>query len=296
VFQGKKMIAGKTEEEVYNAIGLSWIPPEMRTNRGEIEAALRQAQGKLPGLPKIIDYDDIMGDLHCHSDWNGGKNSITQMAEVAQKMGYQYLGITDHTKFLRIERGLNEKQLARQRKEINILNKKFQVSGFKFQVLQGAETNILKDGSIDIKNEALAKLDYAIAGIHSNLKMKKDKMTERIIKAIKNPNINIIAHPFGRIIKRREAYQIDFDKVLRAAKEFRVALEINSYPGRLDLKDSYIRRAKEVGVKMAINTDSHHKDQLANIKYGISQARRGWAEKKDIINTWSLNQLLKFFR
>jgi len=296
VFQGKKMIAGKTEEEVYNAIGLSWIPPEMRTNRGEIEAALRQAQGKLPGLPKIIDYDDIMGDLHCHSDWNGGKNSITQMAEVAQKMGYQYLGITDHTKFLRIERGLNEKQLARQRKEINILNKKFQVSGFKFQVLQGAETNILKDGSIDIKNEALAKLDYAIAGIHSNLKMKKDKMTERIIKAIKNPNINIIAHPFGRIIKRREAYQIDFDKVLRAAKEFRVALEINSYPGRLDLKDSYIRRSKKAGVKMAINTDSHHKDQLANIKYGISQARRGWAEKKDIINTWSLNQLLKFFR
>lgn len=290
VFRGSKMIAGKTEKEVYKAIGLPWIPPEMRENEGEIEAAL---EGE---LPKIIDYQDIRGDLHCHSNWDGGANPIEEMAKAAQKRGYEYLGISDHTKFLRIEHGLNEKQLAQQREEIDKLNKKFQVSGFKFQVLQGAETNILNDGSIDIKDEALKKLDYVIAGIHSSMKMEKEKMTERIIRAMRNPHVDIISHPTGRIIQRRDEYQIDFEKILRAAKEFGVILEINSYPERLDLKDAYIRRAKEAGVKMAINTDSHHKDQLRFIEFGISQARRGWAEKKDIINTQPLNKLLKFFR
>jgi len=289
VFQGKKMIAGKTEKEVYRAIGLPWIPPEMRTNKGEIEAALK---GK---LPKIIAYDDVRGDLHCHSSWDGGANSIEEMAEVAQKMGYEYLGISDHTKFLRIEHGLNEKQLSQQRKEIDKLNKKFSKQNIKFRILQGAETNILNDGSIDIKDKALKKLDYTIAGIHSSFKMDKNKMTERIIRAIKNSYIKIIAHPTGRIIQRRDEYQIDFDKILRAAKEFGVILEINSWPGRLDLKDVYIRRAKEAGVKMAINTDSHHKDQLVNIEFGIAQARRGWARKEDIVNTQPLNKLLKFF-
>lgn len=295
VFRGSKMIAGRTEKEVYKAIGLSWIPPEMRENEGEIEAALRQAQGKPNGLPKVIDYNDVRGDLHCHSNWDGGANPIQEMAKTAQEMGYEYIGISDHTKFLRIEHGLNEKQLAQQRKEIDKLNKKFQVSGSKFQVLQGCEANILNDGTIDIKDEALKKLDYVIAGIHSSMKMEKEKMTERIIRAMKNPNIDIISHPTGRIIKRRDEYQIDFEKILRAAKEFGVILEINSYPERLDLKDSYIRRAKEAGVKMIINTDSHRKDQLRFIEFGIAQARRGWAEKKDIINTQPLNKLLKFF-
>ncbi len=299
VFRGKKMIAGKTEKEVYKAIGLLWIPPEMRENEGEVEAALKG------NLPRLINYNDIKGDLHCHSNWNGGANPIREMAKAAREMGYQYLGISDHTKFLRIEHGLDEKQLSRQRKEIDKLNSKFKrnLSGSslrvqqnsKFRVLQGAETNILNDGSIDVKDEALRKLDYAIAGIHSSFKMERDKMTERIIRAMKNPNINIIAHPTGRIIKRRDEYQIDFDKILRAAKEFRVILEINSHPERLDLKDTYIRRAKEAGIKMAINTDSHHKDQLVLIEFGISQARRGWAEKKDIINTNSLEKLVRFF-
>ena len=290
VFKNENMIAGETEEDVYKAIGLQWIPPEMRTNSGEIELALKNK------LPKLIGYDDIKGDLHCHSDWNGGKNSIFEMAESAQKMGYEYLGISDHTKFLRIENGLDEKQLYSQRKEIDTLNKKFLDKGLKFRILQGAETNILNNGSVDIKDNALKKLDYAIAGIHSNLKMKKGEMTERIIKAMKNPNINIIAHPTGRIIKQREAYKIDFDKILRAAKEFDVVLEINSSPDRLDLRDYHIRMAKKEGVKMIINTDSHHKNQLNNVKFGIAQARRGWAEKKDIINTQSLDKLLKFFK
>lgn len=287
VFRGPRMVAGKTEEEVYKTLGMGWVPPELRENQGEIEAALK---GK---LPKIIDYKDIKGDLHCHSEWDGGRNTILEMAERGREMGYQYLGISDHTKFLRIEHGLDEKKLAQQRKEIDKLNSRLK----NFKILQGAETNILNDGSIDIKDEALKKLDYVIAGIHSNFKMEKEKMTERIIRAMKNPYIKIISHPTGRIIKRRDEYQIDFDKILRAAREFGVILEINSFPERLDLNDQNIRRAKEAGgVKMAINTDSHHKDQLKYIEFGIAQARRGWVENEDIINTQPLEKLLKYFK
>jgi len=286
LFKGKKMIAGWSEAGVYKILGLPWIEPELRENQGEIEAAI------IGKLPKVIGYKDIKGDLHCHSKWDGGANSITEMKKAAQNMGYEYIGISDHTKFLRIEHGLDEKKLAQQRKEIDKLNEKFK----SFKVLQGAETNILNDGSIDIKDEALKKLDYAIAGIHSNFKMEKDKMTERIIKAMKNPNIDIISHPTGRILKRRDEYLCDFDKILRAAKEFKVILEINSFPERLDLNDQNIRRAKEAGVKMVINTDSHHKDQLRYIELGIAQARRGWAEKEDIINVHPLEKLLKFFK
>jgi len=289
LFRGPKMIAGESEEEIYKALGMDWIPPEMRENQGEIDAALEKK------LPRLIDYKDIKGDLHCHSKWDGGKNTILEMAERAKEMGYQYLGITDHTKFLRIEHGLNEKQLAQQRKEIDKLNEKFKKENIKFRILQGAETNILNDGSIDIKDEALKKLDYVIAGVHSNFKMPKEKMTERIIRAMKNPNVDIISHPTGRILKRRDEYQIDFDKILRAAKETKTILEINSFPERLDLNDQNIRRAKEAGVKMVINTDSHHKDQLRFIEFGIAQARRGWATAEDIINTQPLEKLLKYF-
>lgn len=305
VFRGSKMIAGRTEKEVYKAIGLVWIPPEMRENEGEIEAALLQGvrlrltqspQGKPNGLPKIIGYQDIRGDLHCHSDWDGGANSIEEMAQAAQEMEYEYIGISDHTKFLRIEHGLNERQLSQQRKEIDRLNEKFEKHNIKFRILQGAETNILNDGSIDIKDEALKKLDYVIAGIHSSMKMDKEKMTERIIKAMKNPNVDIISHPTGRILKQRDEYQIDFEKILKIAKQTNTILEINSSPSRLDLKDVNIKKAKNMGVKMVINTDSHHRDQLRFIRFGISQARRGWAEKKDIINTKPLSKLLKFFR
>jgi len=296
VFRGEKMVAGWSEGGIYRAIGLSWIEPELREDQGEIEAALWQAQGKPDGLPKIVGYKEIKGDLHCHTNWAASAHSIEEMAETAKEMGYQYLGISDHTKFLRIEKGLNEKQLSQQRKEIDKLNKKFQASNSKFWILQGAETNILSDGSIDIKNRALKKLDYVIGGIHSSFKMSKKEMTERIIKAIKNPHINILSHPTGRLLKRRDEYQIDFDKILRAAKEFGVILEINSSPLRLDLRDQNIRRAREAGVKMIINTDSHHKDQMRYMEFGIAQARRGWAEKKDIINTQSLKRLLKHFK
>ena len=297
LFRGKKMIAGKTEEEIYKALGMEWIPPELREDQGEIEAALQQAQGKPNGLPKIIDYKDIKGDLHCHTNWTVPTYpSIEEIAGKAQELGYEYVGIADHTKFLRIEHGLNERQLAKRNKEIDRLNSKFQMLNSKFRILKGCEANIMNDGSIDIKDDALEKLDFVIAGIHSSFKMEKKKMTERIIKAMKNPNIDIVSHPTGRILKRRDEYQIDFDEILRAAKEFGVILEINSFPERLDLNDQNIRRAKEAGVKMVINTDAHHRDQMRFIEFGIAQAKRGWAEKSDIINAQPLDKLLEFFK
>jgi len=286
VFRGEKQIAGKNEEEVYKVLGMAWVPPELRENQGEIKAALK---GK---LPKLVELEDIKGDLHTHSKWNGGHNSILEMAETAMKRGYEYLGITDHTKFLRIEHGLDEKRLALQRKKIDKLNQKFK----NFKILQGCEANILSDGLVDIRDKSLKKLDYVIAGIHSSMKMPKEKMTERIVQAMKNSYIKIISHPTGRILKRRDEYQVDFDKILRAAKQFGVILEINSYPERLDLNDQNIRRAKEAGVKMVINTDAHHRDQLRFIEFGVAQARRGWVEKRDIINTQPLEKLLKFFK
>jgi DNA polymerase (family 10) len=290
LFRGAKMIAGGDEEEIYKKLGMQYIEPEMRENQGEIEAALA---GK---LPKIISYKDILGDLHVHSDWDGGANSIEEIAEAAIKMGYQYVGIADHTKFLRIEHGLDEKQLLTRNKKIDKLNSSLRVTGYGLRILKGCEANILADGSIDIKNEALAKLDFVIAGVHSQFKITKEKMTKRIIKAMKNPHVDIISHPTGRILKRRDEYEIDFDKILKVAKETSTILEINAYPDRLDLKDTNIKKAKEAGVKMVINTDAHHIDQMRFVEYGISQARRGWLEKKDIINCWPVERLLKFLK
>jgi len=305
LFRGSKKITGENEEEIYKKLGMEWMPPELRENQGEIEAALEHK------LPKIIDYKDIKGDLHCHSKWDGGANTISEMAEAAEIMGYEYIGIADHTKFLRIEHGLNEKQLESRNKEIDKLNLKLKskkisssppslsrsvIKNLKFRILKGCEANILSDGSIDIKDQALKELDFVIAGIHSSFKMEKERMTERIIKAMKNPNVDIISHPTGRILKRRDEYLIDFDKILRVAKETGTILEINAYPERLDLNDRNIRRAKEAGVKMVINTDSHRKDQMRFMEFGIAQARRGWAEKEDIINTQPLEKLIKFFK
>jgi len=286
VFKKEKRIAGKTEKEVYNAIGLPFIEPELRTDSGEIKAA------KEDKLPKLVKLEDIKGDLHLHSNWNGGDNSIEEIAKAAKELGYNYIGISDHTKTLKIENGLNEKQLEEQRKEIKKLNKKLKG----ITILQGAETNILKDGSIDIKDNALKKLDYAIAGIHSHFKMREKEMTERIIKAMSNPNINIISHPTGRILKRRDQYKIDLDKLFKFAKKTNTVLEIDSFKKRLDLKDVNIRKAKEAGVKMVIDSDAHNIIHLKYMELGVFQARRGWAEKKDIVNTLSLKKLVKLFK
>ena len=290
LFKGKKRIAGKTEKEIYKKLGMDLPAPEIRENQGEIGAALK---GK---LPKLVELKHIKGDLHCHSNWSDGAHSIKQMAQTAINMGYEYLGISDHTKFLKVANGLNAKRLAEQKKEINSLNSKFEIRNSKFRILKGCEVNILNNGLIDIKDEALKKLDYVIAGIHSDFKMPKNEMTERIIKAMQNPNIHIIAHPFTRVLKKREPCKIDFNKILRAAKQFNVILEINAFPARLDLNDKNIRLAKQAGVKMIIGSDAHHKDQLKYMEFGVSQARRGWAEKRDIVNTRSLSKLLKLFK
>jgi len=289
VFKGSKQIAGKAEEDVYKAIGLPYIEPEIREDDGEIKAALENK------LPKLIELKDIKGDLHCHTDWDGGENSIEEMAKKAMELGYEYIGIADHAK-LPIEHGLDEKRIMKQHEEISKINEKFKKQGTNFIVLHGCEVNILEDGSVDIKDEVLEKLDYVIAGAHSFFKMTREEMTKRMIKVMENPNVDIISHPTGRLIGRRDEFQMDFDKILETAKKTGTILEINSYPERLDLRDLYIRRAKNEGVKMIINTDSHRKEQLNLMEYGVAQARRGWAEKSDIINTEPADKLLDYFK
>lgn len=280
----------KTEEEVYKKLGLQFIPPEMRNNTGEIELALKNK------LPKLVEEKDVLGDLHCHAHFNIKKEFIGEMVSFAMALGYEYIGISDHTKFLAIEHGLNEKELLEQSEQIKKINEGFKFHVSSFRILHGCEANILADGSIDISDDVLEKLDYVIAGVHSQLHMPERQMTERIIRAMKNPQVDIISHPTGRVLKHRGEYQIDFDKILKVAKETGTVLEINANPLRLDLKDTNIKKAREAGVKMIINTDAHQVGQLDFMKFGVWQARRGWCEKGDIINTWPLEKILEFFR
>ena len=290
LFKGSKNIAARTEEEIYRRLGLQWIPPEMREDRGEIGLA---EGGKLPGL---VSEEDIRGDLHIHSDWDGGSNSIEKIAETARERGYQYVGIADHTKFLKIERGLDEKKIRERNREIDRLNERGKKASLPFRILKGCEANIMNDGSIDISDEVLAELDFVIAGIHSQFKMTRAEMTERIIRALRNPHVDILSHPTGRILKRRDEYEADFDHLLKVAREEGKSLEINAYPERLDLNDTNIMKAAKAGVRMVVNTDAHHVDQLAMMRYGVAQARRGWAEKKDIINTWPVEKFLQVMK
>lgn len=290
LFKGQRQIAGSSEEEIYKILGLSYIEPELRENTGEIEAALAHQ------LPRLVSLDDIQGDLHCHSDWDGGANSIEEIMKAAQEKGYHYVGISDHTKFLRIEHGLDEKQLLAQHEVIKKLNEKLKKSNINFTILHGCETNILSDGSLDISNKILAQLDYVVAGIHSQMKMSQAEMTQRLLKAIQNPNIDIISHPTGRLINKRGEYLINLEKILKAAKKYRTILEVNSSPVRLDLNDKNIKKAIKLGVRLVINTDSHQLDQLSFMKFGIAQARRGWATKENIINAWPIEKLWECFK
>jgi DNA polymerase (family 10) len=290
LFQGEKLIAAETEEEVYAKLGMPWIAPELREDRGEIEAALA---GR---LPRIIGYGDIKGDLHVHSNWDGGANSIEEIAAAALALGYEYVGIADHTKFLKIERGLDEDQLRARNREIDQINARLAREGKNFRVLKGCEANIMADGAIDITDAALAELDFVIAGVHSHFRQPREEMTRRILTAMRNPHVDIIAHPTGRILKRREEYEVAVDDLLHAARETGTILEINSYPERLDLGDVNIFAAKQAGIKMVISTDTHNVDQLHLMPFGISQARRGWAEKPDIINAWPVGELLKILK
>ncbi|MBM4287711.1 MAG: DNA polymerase/3'-5' exonuclease PolX [Deltaproteobacteria bacterium] len=286
----ERQVAGVTEEEIYAKLGLAWIPPELREDRGELAAA---REGR---LPRLIGYGDIKGDLHVHCNWNGGADSIEEIARAALALGYEYVGISDHTKFLRIEHGLDEEQLLARNREIDALNEKLHREGKKFIVLKGCEANIMNDGTIDITDEVLAQMDFVIAGVHSTFKMPRSEMMARLKAAMHNPHVDIISHPTGRILKRREEYEVNVAELLRLAHDTGTVLEINAYPERLDLCDTNIRAAKEAGVRMVINTDAHHIDQLRFMPYGISQARRGWAEKEDIINAWPVQKFITLLK
>ncbi len=288
LWHGKTVLASKTEEEIYKKLGMDWIPPELRENKGEIEAAL---EGKLPNL---IGYDDVKGDLQVQTDWTDGKNSIEEMAQAAKELGHEYILITDHTKSLAMTGGSDEKRLVKQMAAIDEINRKFQSS--KFKILKGAEVNIMPDGTLDIDDETLAKLDVVGAAVHSRFNMSEKDMTIRIKRAMENPNVDIIFHPTGRLIQKRDAYKVDMDELLRTAARTKTIMEIDAFPDRLDLKDEYIRKAVQLGVKLSIDTDAHAISHLAFLRYGIAQVRRGWAEAKDVINTRDWRTMLKLLK
>jgi len=281
VFRGDKSIAGKTEEEVYGALGLPYIPPELRENTGELEAA---RAGK---LPKLIDYGDVRGDLQTQTKWTDGANSIEEMVEEARRLGREYIAITDHTKGLAMM-GADEDQLRQQIKAVRALNRKMKG----FTVLAGAEVNINKDGTLDISDDVLAELDVVGVAVHSHFNLSRSEMTKRLIRAMENPHADILFHPTGRVINKRPAYDIDIDAVIAAAKRTGTVLEIDAYPERLDLRDEHVRKAVDAGAKLVIDTDAHSVNHLDFIDYGVATARRGWAEKSDVLNTLPVGKLL----
>ena len=281
-----RIVAGKTEESIYKKLGLSYIEPEMREDEGEIEAA------KAGRLPDLVGYGDLKGDLQMHTRWSDGTGTIEEMAIAAKKLGHEYICITDHVGKLAIANALDEKRIIGQRKEIELANKKIQG----ISILQGAEVNIASDGTLDMSDKILKQLDIVVASIHSGFKSSKEKTTQRMIKAMENENVDIIAHPTGRLIAKREPYEIDLDAVFDVAKKTGTVMEINSHPERMDLRDSHVRLAVKSKVKLAISTDSHSPEHLHFIRLGIGTARRGWAEKSDIINTRNIKDMLRLLK
>jgi len=289
VFKGEKKIGGKDEKDVYRALGIEWIEPELREDRGEIEAA------KEGYLPKLVGEQEIKGDLHVHSKWSDGTSTIEEIARAAQKRGYQYVAICDHSKSLKITHGLDESRLMKQMEEIDRLNEKFQGEKLKgFQVLKGTEVDILADGKLDLSEKVLEKLDLVVAAVHSGFKQDKEKMTRRIVRALENPLVHILAHPSGRLLGARDPYEVDLDEVMEVVKQYGKALEINAYFERLDLDDIHCRKAKEMGIRVGIGTDAHHLDQMWMVSLGVAVARRGWLESKDVLNTLPLKGILKW--
>ncbi len=286
VFREKtgRKVAGKEEEEVYRALGLAWIPPELREDLGEIEAA---AAGR---LPRLVELKDLKGDFHIHSDWSDGSHSIEEVALAAKRKGYRYILLSDHSKSLRVAGGLTESELFEEMEEVRQLNRRLSP----FRVLMGSEVDILPDGRLDYPDRILSKLDLGIAAVHSAFKQPKEVMTRRILKALNNRYITILAHPTGRLLGEREPYQVDLEEICRVAHRTQTALELNCYTQRLDLNDLNAKKALEAGVKLVISTDTHTLDQLESIKLGLAQARRAWSEPKEILNTLNLNELLNW--
>src|SRR5271154_3995812 len=284
--KGEKPVARRTEEEIYAKLKLDYIPPELRENTGEIAAA------EAHKLPHLIELKDMKGDLQMHSTASDGKNSIEEMAEAARKLGHQYIAITDHSKAVTVANGLDEKRMAAHIKKIHAASD----SGLGIRVLAGAEVDIMKDGSLDYSDDLLAQLDVVVCSIHSYMQLDSQAMTDRMLACIENPYAQIIGHPTGRRLLARDSFDYDMEKVLDACAKHGVAMECNSYPERLDLRDVYLRMCKERGVKVVISTDSHNTLHLPFIRYGVTMARRGWLEKANVINTLPVDQFLAALR
>ncbi len=279
----EKPVAGKTEEEIYAKLKLDYIPPELRENLGEIDAAAAHT------LPDLITQADLQGDVHMHTVETDGRNTIEQMAAAAEEYGYKYMAITDHSKNLAFANGLDDERAVEHIRRIRAVN---DMVG-ELTILAGIEVDILADGTLDLSNSVLEQMDIVIASVHSHFNQSASEMTDRLLKAVENPNTSLIGHPTGRMLLRRDAYAFDIDAVLKAAARKKVAMELNSYPDRLDLNDRHLRLAKEHGVKIVINTDSHHTSHLDKIRFGILQARRAWLTKKDVLNTLPLSKFAK---
>jgi DNA polymerase (family 10) len=281
LFKGNRRLAGATEEEIYEKLGLQWIPPELREDRGEIYAA---REGK---LPRLIELADIRGDLHCHTKLTDGENTIREMAEAALQRGYEYLAITDHSKAVSVARGLNEANLKKHAQAIRKLNGS--INGL--WLLAGVEVDILKDGTLDLDVSTLAELDWIVASVHSYFELSKAAMTKRLLKAVRSGVIHCIGHAAGRLIGRRDPVDVDWDELFAACKEYGVLLEINAQPDRLDLRDNYCQRGKEAGLRFVVNTDAHKQGDLDFMAFGVGVARRGWLESRDVLNTLSASEL-----
>jgi DNA polymerase (family 10) len=279
LFKGDQQLAGRTEEDLYDALGLPWVPPELREDRGELAAK---------PLPVLVELNDLKGDLHNHSTWSDGAATIEEMAKAAKGRGFEYLAITDHSKRLTVANGLDEKRLRRQIEEIGGLA----VKGI--AILKGIEVDILEDGSLDLPDEVLGELDLVVASVHGKFNLSREKQTERILRAMDHPHFSILAHPTGRLILSREPYDVDMERVISHAKHRGCALELNANPERLDLNDVHVKLAKDAGVPVSINCDGHHTRDFDNLAHGVVQARRGWLEKKDVLNTRPLRQLRSF--
>lgn len=283
LFKGKKRLAGETEQSVYRKFGLPWIPPELREDRGEIEAACKDQ------LPTLLELDDIRGDLHAHTNESDGSQTIDEMAQAAIDRGYDYLALTDHSKAVHVANGLDEDRLRKHADRIRAAGSELS----NFTLLAGVEVDIMKRGDLDLDDKILADLDWVNASIHSHFRLSQKDMTERVLAAIRSGVVHCIGHPLGRQIGTREPIQLDLDRIFEACVEHNVCLEINSYPDRLDLPDIHCQRAREAGVKFVISTDAHKIDDLAFICFGVSVARRGWLEKKDVLNTSTIRTLRK---
>ncbi len=281
-----RRLGGEKEEDVYRLLGLPPIPPELREDAGEIEAAM---EGR---LPKLLEPGDIKGDLHVHTKHSDGSHSLQELIKAARERGYEYIAVTDHSKGLGIARGLNEEKILQELEEIKAVNRRLKG----FRVFMGVEVDIRSDFTLDLPDEVLRRLDLVVASVHSGFRQSREQITKRLISAIKNPYVTVIAHPTGRLIGERDAYEVDMEKVFSAAREAGKALEINAYPLRLDINDTYARRAKEMNIPVMINTDTHVINQFDFMIYGVSIGRRGWLEKENVINTLNAENLLKWFK